>query len=57
MQSNSLKEMGTIQNKSKHKIHKVVQAKTHKTFYLKKPYPKVHLRLHSIRKTQAVKAN
>jgi hypothetical protein len=57
MQRNSLKEMGTIQDKSKHKIHKVEQAKTHKTFYLKKPCPKVHHRLHSIRKILAVKVN
>jgi hypothetical protein len=57
MQSNSLKEMGTIQNKSKHQISKVEQAKTRQTFYPKKSCPKVHHRLHSIRKILAVKAN
>ena len=44
MQRNSLKEMGTIQDKSKRKIHKVEQEKIHKTFYLKNSCPKVHLR-------------
>jgi hypothetical protein len=57
MQRNLLKEMGTIQDKSKRKIHKVEQEKIHKTFYLKKSCPKVHLRPLLKRKTLAVKFN